>query len=166
MTINSVDRNPIYVINGYVMALLKQEIDIKKIKDKLPISTSDNPEFKDSGKPYLIYGFGEDRDTGASPIHTCTGTYSVYGKYVKDVNDIIQLLTMALSDDNACINILRWANGPFNSNNALKGINLASVEVAGSQSAMPPVEEGGLVDGYIIIKYRYTSQDKDFSITS
>lgn len=168
MTLTNADLNPIYIINDYVWALLQQEMGLEKIDKMTPITTNDGPEFKDSGKPYLIYGMAEEgRGGNVGPIHTVTGSYAAWAKDFKTVNDIINLLSRALADESSVNNILDWSNKASNPKSAVfKGINLHYVDVLGSEGAAASEDEGGMVNGYIMFRYKYSAPDKNFAITS
>lgn len=161
----------ITMINSYVWALLQQELDWEYIDSadgpKRPFSTNDRPELRDSNKPYIIYNFSEEVDYEISPLHTEQAAYSIVGTSSTQVNRTITLLSRALRVEEAPNNIMTWAMNPDNPDHEIvAGMNLGSIHVIGSQSASPPLEEGQLQDGLLLIRYRYTTIDADFSITA
>lgn len=165
MTLTNIDLNPIEIINDYVWALLRQEINIEKIGTIAPISVSDGPELKEGKKPYLVYGYSHENSGSLAPLVTITGSYAVYAPSFSKVNEIVNLIVRAFDDERSASNVLDWTNKPSNPKSLLlKGINLASLEALGSEGAMPSTEEGGMAEGYVMFRYRYTTPDKNFSI--
>lgn len=155
--------NPIYILNDYVYSLCKQEGYLDLIDNLVPITTSDGPQLQDSGKSYLVYAYAEENFGDLTPLKSCTATYAVFGTKAIHTNNIIQLLSLALSREESASNVMNWARHEENpkSEQFKGGVNIVSVEVLGSESAMPPDEEGGLTDGYIVIRYRYTIADQN-----
>lgn len=158
---NNDERNPVYMINGFIWALLVQELGLTKIDNITPIKTADAPELRASGKPYLVYAFTEEPHGELAPFRKGVATYAVYAKTATEINDIIQVISQAFGTDQSAEWITRWSrkfNTPYT------GMNLSFVDVYGSESALPSNQEGGYSAGFIEIGYRYTVVDKDFSI--
>ena len=158
---NNKERNPIYLINGYLWALLVQELSLQKIGGVTPIKTADAPELRASNQPYLVYAYTEEPHGELAPFRKGVATYAVYAKTATEVNDIIQVISQAFGTDQSAEWITRWSH-QFNT--AYAGMNLAFVDVYGSESALPATQEGGYSAGFVEIGYRYTVVDKDFSI--
>lgn len=165
MPLSNERMNPIYMINDYVWALLQQQLGLEKVGTSVPITPADGPEYKEGNKPYLIYSFTEEGFTGITPLHSCVATYAVFAPRAREVNDIVQLLSMAMNREDTAMHIVNYANKSSRPSKPFAGMNVASVEVLGSQSAMPPIDEGGMTDGFITIRYRYVVPDGDYSIS-
>lgn len=157
--VNTNETNPANMINGYVWALLQQELGLTKINNLTPIKTADAPELRASQKPYLVYAFTEEPHGTIGPLHRGVLTYAVYAKTANEVNNIIHVISRAMGADQSVEWIRQWAN-----NTPFLGMNLAFVDVYGSEAALPANEEGGYVAGFVEVGYRYTVADKDFSI--
>lgn len=155
------ERNPVFMLNGYIWALLVQEHGLQKINGATPIKTADAPELRASSQPYLVYAYTEEPQGELAPYRKSVVTYAVYGKTATEVNEIIHTISRALGTDQSAGWVTKWSH---DSNSVYAGVNIAYVGVYGSESAMPPSDEGGYVAGYVEVGYRYTLADKDFSI--
>lgn len=150
---------PAHMLAGYVWDLWRANqtgidyvagADGRKLARIAPLT--DEPDLRDSGVTYILYGFAEN-ETGALSVHH-TGQFAmrIIAKSFNDFTTIARIFTSAFElEDEAAQNINWWSS----SKSGYDGIMFTSVCVSFMEAADAETTEGGKMEGVVSLRYRY-----------
>lgn len=152
---------PVYAVNNYTWALLQQKLGWEKVSGKVPvIPSTQQPEFMQYDKPFIVYGFAAEPGNGDLYAHNVeTVAYTVYGPNVSGVNTATYMLNQAFRRfDESADDLNRWIHNGSTEKNLFMDINFTHTQVSAHAGADDQDQEGGRQDGMIVIRYGYTIQ--------
>lgn len=146
---------PAHLLRLYAWEVLKNNTSIGLIDNLVPIiPISDEPQVRDAGKTYMIYGYTEDSDTDLTEVRGGLFVLRIIGKTFAEVGEITSVLSRAFeNEDESAANINLWSS----TNDALVGIRFTNTRINYVEGGTPPDEEGGEIEGQVHIKYRYVT---------
>lgn len=128
-------------------------------KDWVPIiPIEDEPELRDSGKAYIIYGWSENEENGLHMIQRGNMSFRIIAEDSNQLSYITNVLTMGFRNEDETANSVNWWASL--SDYDFKGLRFTWVKTILVESADPATAEGGQVEGSVMVGYRYiTSQE-------
>jgi hypothetical protein len=120
----------------------------------IPIApVNDEPDLRDSGSSYIIYGFAE-QEPDMSVLHRGTMSYRIVARTFADLSEIMAVISSGFEiEDMTASNINLWSSqyggGIF------IGTRFTSCCVTYSEAADAQEQEGGPIEGLINIRYNY-----------
>jgi hypothetical protein len=144
-----------HVLRLYVWEMLKVNEVLSEVtingKTIIPIvPVQDEPELRDSGKAYIIYGWSENEENNVENIQRGNMAFRIIAED---------------GEDETAASVNWWST--VYPNNALVGLRFTWVKTILVESADPAATEGGQVEGNVMVGYRYVSsqQVKTFQST-
>lgn len=117
----------------------------------IPIApVSDEPDLRESGKPYILYGFAENYGPRVPVVNSGTLSYRIIAPTFSELSKIIAVLQSAFEvEDVAAANVNLWTS----TQSALIGCRFTSVECAYLEAADAEEQEGGSLEGVVNMTY-------------
>jgi len=151
-----------HMIRLYVWNLLSNNTALSTIPGRdgvelIPVApVSDEPDLRDSGKTYLIYGFIED-EPRMSVLRRGMISFRIVSTTFAELSEIIGVLTSAFEiEDYAAANINQWSTEY--QGGLLQGTRFTSACVTYVEAADAEELEGGPITGTVNIDYRYVAE--------
>lgn len=149
---------PAHVLAGYVWDLWKANQGVGTItgKDGRQLAriapVGDEPDLRDSGETYILYGFAENENGRLPVLHTGMFAMRIIAKNFAEMTSLIRILqgTFELEDE-AAQNVNWWTTGK----SGYDGIMFTSVCVANVEASDAETNEGGRQEGMVSLRYRY-----------
>lgn len=143
---------PAYAIVDYVWALLKANTSMTEshYQGRVPIiPTSQQPEFTDGGKPFLVYAWSDNNTIDLYPHKHGNIAFAVYGATDRDIIKISNVLAIAFR---------RWDESAEDVNDFLigtpfQGIRFTNFSVQTFEGPTPETQEGGRQSAVVLIRY-------------
>lgn len=159
--------NATFGVNKYLWAQLQNHLGWNKSNygGMTPITTpQDQKVFQAFEAPYIVYNFKSNASTKDNYMMRGDQiAYAIYSTKESDVRAAVNLLTYLFDRmDNSAADVNAWMDHEYNttSDNTLKAIkdkiDFKSTWVLDSDASQPSTEEGGRLDGYLVLQTRYT----------
>lgn len=155
---------PAHMLAGYVWELWKANANVGNITGKegkvlariAPVS--DEPDLRDSGETYILYGFAENEQGNLSVHHTGTFAMRIIAKNFAEMSTLIRILQGAFEvEDWAAQNVNTWTfRRP-----GFDGIRFTSICVSYVEAADASTTEGGNMEGALNLRYRYVIEEQE-----
>lgn len=159
---------PASILRLYIWELLQAHELLSKIQVQTPsgpadilpvIPIEDEPKVANSGKTYIIYGFGENQGGNLNEIKNGAFSIRVVSDSTTEIGEITTTISRAFEDeDKSAANVNAWSSIAMNG--VLIGIRFTWLNVSFISSPEPPDTEGGKGYGIMNISYRYISKQK------
>jgi hypothetical protein len=148
--------SPEYLIRAYLWAVLKENTTMKEsdYNGKVPIiPLSDEREFANSGKPYIIWGYASDPTyTGEHYRQRGTMSFLIYSNKFNELQQIMTILHTTFNrEDDAASDI----NAFTSTIPQFIGIRFGTVSVGFMEGPAPEETEGGRQSALLNIRYEY-----------
>lgn len=129
-------------------------------KDKIPvIPVEDEPEFRDSGKAYIIYGWSENEDNSVRPIQRGNIAFRIIAEDTNQLSHITSVLARGFENEDETANSINaWTTNE--NDGVFIGLRFTWVCTILVESADPATAEGGQVEGNVMVGYRYVSSQQ------
>ena len=152
-----------YLLRLYAWEMLEQNGALNLItikgKPKIPvIPVNDEPEYRDSGKAYIIYGWSENEENNVRPIQRGNISFRIIAEDSNQLNHITSILARGMEDEEETATSINWWSTSHTAD--LKGIRFTWVKTVLVESADAADTEGGQVEGTVIVGYRYVSSQE------
>jgi len=152
---------PSYAIIDYAWDVLQENTDMttSDYNGKIPITpASQQPEFTDIDKPFLVYAWSENDSGGLHVARTGQMSFAVYGRTDREISHIANLLTIGFGRyDMSAENVNQWKIGkPYSQ------IRFMTFWATTLDGPTPERTEAGRQSAVVIIRYRYVV---DYAIT-
>lgn len=149
---------PPHLLRLYVWALLDANDVLELVpgqngKMLIPVApVSDEPDLRNAGKAYIIYGFAENEYTRLPVVHTGTLSMRVIAPTFAELSAVIATLQMAFEiEDEAAGRVNEWTTDQT----ALQGCAFTSICVTYIEAADANEQEGGPLEGLVNLRYNY-----------
>jgi hypothetical protein len=142
------------VLNLYLWEVLKKNTNMKaeNYGGRIPIIPGgQDPDFNQYNKPYMVYAFTEDPSGPNGAVRGGTLVYAIYSSSVGDLNQIMNVITTALAENDAAANINKWSS----KNAALVGITFTDAYIAFGEGPSPADQEGGREVATLTMRYSF-----------
>lgn len=153
---------PPYAIIDYVWDLLKLNTSMKlsDYNGRIPvIPSSQQPEFTDLDKPFIVYAWSETPTTDMYKHRSGQISFAIYGKSDREISKISNIVSTALGMyDDSAFNINNWKS----ENTSYGTIRFTSLWSGAFDGPSPESQEGGRQSGVVLIRYRYIA---DYQLT-
>lgn len=141
-----------YAIIDYTWDLLKlnTQMDVSDYGNRIPIiPSSQQPEFTESGKPYIVYAYTENPTNEVYAIRGGQIAYAVYGTSDRDINTILNILATQFGRfDETAEDINNWSVGKV-----FQGLRFTNLSINVIEGPGPEDAEGGPRSGVTMIRY-------------
>ena len=149
---------PAHVIRNFIWELLKLNMTITTINNKVPILyVKDEPEVAGANKIYALYGYVENANSGGNDVER-RGSFALRVKSptMAQLDEFLNIISTAFSSKDAAVEAVNiWSSQqPEN----YDGIRFTGFEVTYVEGGEPPDTEGGPVLGSINISYSYITR--------
>ena len=123
------------------------------------IPVEDEPELRDSEKAYIIYGWSENDERGDEEVSRGNVAFRIIAEDTNQLSHITSVLSKGMDNEDETANsVNHWST---NYNDAdLVGIRFTWIKTVLIESADPASEEGGEVEGNVMVGYRYVSSQE------
>jgi hypothetical protein len=151
--------NAAQVLRLYVWEMLSANEVLEKVSVRgemsIPIIPfSDEPDLRDSGKPYIIYGWSESEDNSSREIERGTVAFRVIAPDFNKLTNITNILSSGMKgEDDVATNVNEWTDQALNG--TLQGLRFTWVHTTMTNEAEPSDSEGGEVENTVIVGYKY-----------
>lgn len=123
------------------------------------IPIEDEPKLANSGKTYIIYGYGENTGGTLNEIKNGAFGLRIVSDSTTEIGEITTTISQSLDkEDRSAANINAWISQYMNG--ALKGIKFTWLNVSYISSPEPPDTEGGKGYGIMSVSYRVITHQK------
>ncbi len=157
MTYESNKSNASYALNSYVSKLLEVNMGFDTASyngGRFIVPLAQQPELLQTGQPFLTYGSSVHAPGHNYALRKEAIAYSIWATSSTKVNAIVQLLVDCFErQDEAAADVNEWlgmSTIPF------EGITFGSVKLEMTENANPPDQEGGFVQGFVLLTMTYT----------
>lgn len=143
------------VLNHYVWEMIKQNTAMRETDydGRMPIvPASQEPEFVEIRKPFLVYGFSEDPTPNLYAERSGSLSFAIYSNVNDDIHKIMNIIRAGLErqDESA-----REINSFTSDIERFIGIRFGSTRIGYFEGPGPEEEEGGRSAGVVTIRYNY-----------
>lgn len=158
---------PAHVLAGYVWDLWKNNANVSPISGRngLPLAriapVTDEPDLRDSGQTYILYGFAENEANKLEPLHTGTFAMRIISKDFSELSYLMRMFGAAFELENESANSVNlWSY----QRDAMRGMRFTNLCVTFTQAADASTTEGGYIEGQVNIKYQYIVTFNGFKV--
>lgn len=153
-------KNAAYALNSYTWKVLEANLGWTKYQGKIPIIPSaQQPEFMESGLPFIVYGSAMLPVDDLYGLNTMSVAYNIYATTSTEVNKIANVLYEVFKrQDDAAADVNQWlgVEGVSRSGGG-RGVSFGTIRVTMVEHAEPSDEEGGYVSAIVLLTARYTT---------
>ncbi len=147
---------PAHILRLYVWELLRQEINMSKVNDLIPIlPIEDEPKVESANLPYAIYGYAEN-DSKVDQIHEGVFSLRVNAPTFAQLGQITNTVALAFESSDIATEAVNRFSSQY-SGGALLGIRFTFTKVTYIEGGEAAESEGGPVDGIVNVYYRYVN---------
>ena len=123
------------------------------------IPIEDEPKVANSGKTYIIYGYGENLAGDLNVVKNGAFSLRIVSDSTTEIGEITTTISRALDDEDVSAqNVNSWSNEYMNG--VFVGIRFTTLNVSYVSSPEPPDTEGGRGYGIMNVSYRYITHQK------
>ena len=123
------------------------------------IPVEDEPELRDSGKAYIIYGWSENEERGDDEVQRGNVAFRIIAEDTNQLSHITSVLARGMNEEDQTANSVNWWSTNYTGAD-LVGIRFTWIKTVLVESADPASEEGGQVEGNVMVGYRYVSSQR------
>lgn len=147
--------NAVYALNSYVWKLLQANLGWTTSGQPPIKPTQQQPEMMQAGTAFLVYGSSNQNPGHNYALRKESVVYTIYAPSSTEANNVVNLLVEAFErQDEAAADV----NQHLHLEGKNRGVSFGSVEATGSIHAEPADEEGGFVEGLVMLEIIYTVQ--------
>lgn len=150
-----------YGLNSYLWKLLQANLGWSKTSynGAVPIiPISQQPELKQSGKPFIVYGVAQHPAEHLYALKRDSVSYTIYADNSTEANKIVNLISDVFDrQDEAAADVNTWLGVEQAGRNKSRNLSFASIRTVMVEKATPSEEEGGLVSALVMLEVRYTN---------
>lgn len=160
MTYNDRDFSAVYALNSYLKRLLEVNLGWNTADynaGNFVIPLSQQPELMDLGKPFIVYGSAVHGPGHLYALRTDSVAYIINSISATECNQIVNLLVDVFErQDEAAADVNEWID--IENRSPKRGVSFGTVKVNMVERADPADQEGGWVNGMVLIEMKYTVQ--------
>jgi hypothetical protein len=150
-----------HILRLYAWEMLRENGALSKITvggiDLIPIiPVEDEPEFRDSGKAYIIYGWAENEESNVEGIKRGNLAFRIIAEDSNQLSYITSILSKGLCGEDVAAESVNWWSSSYQDADFI-GIRFTWIDTILIESADPAIAEGGQVEGNVMVGYRYVS---------
>lgn len=157
-----------YAVNNYVWNLLKKNLNWTKINKLVPmIPAQQQPEFMNYKKPFIVYGFTNEFNSGeVEPLDSTVLHYVIFAQTEQAVDDAVKLIKDAFKARDSQENINNWILSSTNTGIADEDRDelVTYTHVMDTVSGGGNDEEGGWKDGMVSVRVGYKTNPLSYAI--
>jgi len=159
------DLNAVHAANHYLWSKLKAELGWSEAdyNGLIPITVAQQqPEFTGFDKPFLVYSYTVDGIGTSSWEKSETCAYSIFSADEQDIRQVINLMVSLYKDyDESAGRVNAWVAS--NLDDRYSKFDFKYTRVSSGSGSQPAEQEGGRMDGLVIVNYTYTTWNTDYS---
>jgi hypothetical protein len=155
------DYTAVHGINKYLWSKLQSELGwaAGDYGNLVPVTTpAQQPEFNSIGKPYIVYGYspqgsGEDWLYEREVI-----SYAVFSSDASDIRQVINLMKALFNRFDESAKDVNKHIATYGSTDN-KTFDYKSIRLTVATGPQPPLQEGGRMDGSVVLAVSFTHHD-------
>lgn len=157
------DLNAVHAANHYLWSKIQSELGLSTAdyNGLVPITVAQQqPEFTAFSKPFLVYSYTVDPIGTSSWEKSETCAYSIFSADEADIRRIINLMVRLFKNyDESANQVNSWVGQ--NLDGRYQDFDFKYTRIASASGSQPAEQEGGRMDGLVIVNYTYTTWDTD-----
>lgn len=147
-----------YLIRSYVWELLKRNAGMDNSQYNVDgtgpglvpiVPLGEEPEIKEFGLPYLVYGYSESPSTNERISGNMA--FAIYATNFGKLSEVTNIVAKAFQSDGAAQNVNRYTS----TIPAFVGIRFGFIENTSVDGGAPEDEEGGNMSALVTLRYEY-----------
>jgi hypothetical protein len=154
--------NAVHAANHYLWSKMQSELGLStaNYNGLVPITVAQQqPEFTAFNKPFLVYSYTVDPIGTSSWDKSETCAYSIFSADEADIRKIINLMVSLFKDyDESADRLNTYVSGL---DDRYKVFDFKYTRIGSASGSQPAEQEGGRMDGLVIVNYTYTTWDTD-----
>jgi hypothetical protein len=155
--------NAVYALNAYLWKLLESNLgwDKEDYDGATPIiPTADQPEFQKTGRPYIVYGYSQDKSGHLYALEYGTVAYYVFSETYTEANRVTDVIFKVLQrGDDAATDVNDWIDIERD-NDKIRGVSFGTVCAVSSVEADPSRSEDGYTYAGVIVKVSFVDHEE------
>lgn len=157
--------NAVHAANHYLWSKLQSELgwSSSNYSGLTPITVAQQqPEFTGFDKPFIVYSYSVDPIGTSTWEKSETCAYSIFSADEEDIRKTINLMVSLFKDyDESADRLNSWINS--NLTTKYKKFDFKYVRLMAGSGSQPAEQEGGRMDGLVVINYTYTTWNTDYT---
>lgn len=148
-----------YIIRAYVWEALKRNTDMSENQYRVDsgqglvpiVPLGEEPEIKQFGKPYLVYGFSETQDANNSARTIGNIVFMVYANNFQKMTQVANIVGRAFEEDDSATRV----NAFSSTFSGFIGIRFGDISLVSIDGGTPEDEEGGNMSAMVTLRYEH-----------
>lgn len=153
--------NAVHGANQYLWQNLKTELGWAEsdYNGLVPITpVQQQPEFIGFNKPFLVYAYSVDPIGTSTWEKSETVSYSIYSADESDIRECINVMVKLFKNyDTSADELNTFVNSSLS--DKYSKFDYKYIRIAGASGSQPAEQEGGRMDGLVIVNFVYTTWD-------